>query len=136
MATEYSRLTLVLTELLERGFGAAATDEVRDVVEIAVSDHDLDGDKAPPWVFEFLSRILNRRMTPRTEGYKIPSGYPHGEDGLCNVLLDIEQGLQPVGLDDYGEDLKWPIPGLGLQVSILREGIGEGYDVVIRPLQT
>jgi hypothetical protein len=136
VAAEYSPLTLVLAELLECGYGVAATVESRGVIELAVSDHDLDGDKAPAWLFEFLSRILHRRMTPRTERYKIPSGYPRGENGLCNVLLDIEQAFRPLGLDDYGEDMKWPIPGLGLEVSIIREGNSEGCDVVIRPAQS
>ena len=98
MATEYSPLTLVLTELLERGFGVTATDEVRGFIELAVNDHDLDGDKAPAWLFEFLSRILNRRMTSRAERYKIPSGYPTEKTGYATCSWTLSKNFTRLDL--------------------------------------
>jgi hypothetical protein len=136
MAEAHSPLTVVLSELLERGFGVPSNNELLGLLELAVSDHGLEGDKAPEWMFEFFSRILNRRWAPRSERYEVPRGYPHGEDGLSNLLIDIDQEVHPLKLDDYGEALMWPIRGLSLHVSIIREWNGEGYGVVIKPLQT
>lgn len=135
MATEYSPLTLVLADLLERGLGATAGEKMRELLEIAIREHALEGENAPAWMFEFFSRILNHRLAPRTERYEIPRGYPHGEEGLCNLLLDIDRDVHPLGFDDYGEGVMWPISDLGLRVGIIREWNGEGYGVVIDALQ-
>ncbi len=136
MAETYSPLTVVLSELLQRGFGVTANNELHGSLETLVVSHALDGGKAPTWVFEFFSRILNHQLAPRSERYEIPRGYPHGEEGLCNLLLDIDRDVHRLGFDDYGEGVMWPIPGLGLHIGIIREWNGDGYGVVIKPLQT
>ena len=135
MTQQHSPLTLVLFDLLQRGFGDDPSAERLVQLEALVSDHDLEGEKAPAWMFEFFSRILNRRLTPRTDRYVIPCGYPHGENGLCNVLLDIDHDIKPLGLDDSGEGLTWPIPRLGIRVVVIREwGSEDSYGVIIEPL--
>jgi hypothetical protein len=135
MVQPYSPLTLVLSELLQRGFAAPPTKRQLDQLEEAVSSHGLEGEKAPPWMFEFFARILSRRLTPRTERYEVPTGYPFGESGLSNVLLDIDRAIHWLGLDDSGEEVVWPLPKLGVRVCIIREWNGKDcYGVVIEPM--
>jgi hypothetical protein len=121
--------------LLGCGFGVAVNAHLRDMIEEIVVGHDLDADRAPAWMFEFLSRIRNRHLTPRSAEYEIPAGYPHGENGLFNVLADISE-VYSLGLDDYGEGLTWSISGLGIRVSVIREWLRSGfYGVIIEPTQ-
>ena len=134
MATEHSPLTLVLADLLERGFGVTGH-ELRDSLEAIVASHALDGDKAPTWMFELFTRILNRRLTPMSERYEIPSGYPLGGSGLANLLLGLDEAIGSLGVDEQGESLEWSIPELKIHVRIIREWRGPGEGVVIEALQ-
>jgi hypothetical protein len=128
-----SPLTRLLALLLEQVRGEPLAEETCALLEIIVTDHGLEGDHAPQWMFDFLNAIRERRVgRPR---FSIPVGYPLGEEGLANVFADIEQELMSLGIDDYGEGMVWPIHRLGLRVVIIREWSEQNhYGVAIEPL--
>jgi hypothetical protein len=70
-------------------------------------------------MIQLFDDIRSRRI--ESTGRHLPSNYPFGENGLSNVLADIESELMPLGIEDYGEGISWPIPGCGVKVVILRE---------------
>ena len=83
---------------------------------------------------ELLTDIMGRRVDkPRR---KVPAEYPHGENGLANVLADIEQELFPLGVDDYGEGLVWTLPGCGVRVVVSRETRRPGPWLIVERLPT
>lgn len=89
---------------------------------------------SPAWMSRLLEKIANKETLARLE--RIPSGYPMGENGLVNVLLDINSEIVSLSLDEHGESLYWEIVPFDLVVSILRETAGPGNLVAIRKLGT
>jgi hypothetical protein len=67
---------------------------------------------------------------------RLPTGYPNGENGLMNSLLEIEETVLPLGIDDEGESVLWSPPKLGLAVYWSRESGGSHYDASIRPVRS
>jgi hypothetical protein len=129
----WSPLTLAIAPVLDRIASQPLTDEGRDLLEIVVEDHGLSGPSPPSWMIELFGDILARRTAlPRRW---VPDGYPLGEMGLANVLADIEAELLPLGVDDYGEGVKWPIPGCGVRVVVIRESLAPGPWVYLERLK-
>lgn len=67
---------------------------------------------------------------------RIPNDHAGRENALCNVLLDIEEEIAPLGIDDCGESLYWKIPRLNVQVFIGRESGPHYYHAAILPMKT
>jgi hypothetical protein len=103
-----------------------------DIVEGAVAGHGLDGEAPPNWMVAWFARIATRQPTP--ELFEVPGGYPNGDEGLVNVLLDIEEAIGPLGFDDCGESFAWPIPAAGLVVLTIRETADGRYYGAMRPV--
>jgi hypothetical protein len=113
--------------LAAAALGRAATDEDEVLVQEAIGNHLVE-DRTPPWMIELLDRLLEARPTPEATRY--PWGYPEGENGLVNILADMEAALGPLGIDDCGEQWSWALPALGVRLIVSREGPG---DFVVRP---
>jgi hypothetical protein len=129
----WSPLTLALVPVLDRIAPAPLTDEARDRLEAIVESHGLDGPAPPGWMVELFNDICARRTgRPRQS---VPDGYPLGENGLANVLADIEEELLPLGVDDHGEGVTWPIPGCGVRVVVIRESTSPGPWVYLERLE-
>jgi hypothetical protein len=126
----WSLLTLAIAPVLDRIAPVPLSDETRDLLEVIVDDHGLSGSSPPEWMVELFSDILARRTRPRR---RVPDGYPLGEMGLANVLADIEQELFPLGVDDYGEGVTWPIPECGVRIVINRESVVPWIDLELLP---
>ena len=86
---------------------------------------------SPKWMEDFVGAIAKGETTG--ELLAIPNGYPDGENGLINSLLDIDEHVVPLGVDDYGESVQWRIPELRILVFWSRESGGTGCDAAIRP---
>ncbi|MGW1616442.1 hypothetical protein ACWCQZ_44760 [Streptomyces sp. NPDC002285] len=95
-------------------------------MDVHVRDHFPDR-PAPEWMNDLLDALLTRRLTG--EAVRCPEGYPDGENGLMNILLDLEREF-PLGIEDEGEATFWPMPQIGLALLIGREG---GTHYVVRP---
>jgi hypothetical protein len=108
------------------------TDEGRDLLEVIVGDHGLSGPSPPVWMVELFSDI-RAGHTARPRRW-VPDGYPLGEMGLANILADIEAELFPLGVDDYGEGVAWPIPRCGVRVVVIRESTAPGPWVYLERL--
>ena len=118
-AKRWSRLTRAIVPVLEKIAAHPILDDERDLVEVLIEEHGLDGEAPPEWMVELFNDVLNQRVDePRRF---VPWEYPEGENGLSNILLDIEAEIMPLGYDDYGEGANWPIPNCGVQVYISRE---------------
>lgn len=118
----WSRLTVVVAAVLDRMAPAPLSAEDRDLLEVLVADHLLDGPAPPEWMVALFEDIAASRFNrPRQ---LVPGEYPRGEMGLANLLADIEDELFPLGIDDYGEFVHWPIPPFGVRVVISRETRG------------
>lgn len=120
----WSPLTLAIASVLDRIAPATLTDECRDLLEIIVDDHGLNGPAPPTWIVE-LFRDIRTGQTAWGRRW-VPPGYPLGESGLANVLADIEAELLPLGLKDDGEELVWPIPSCGVRLVVIRESLAPG----------
>ena len=95
----------------------------------------LDGNgilDAPVWMQEFVARIASSEYTEHL--VRLPIGYPDGENGLMNTLLEIEETVVPLGIDDCGESITWHIPALNVLVYIGRETSGDFHNAAIRPV--
>lgn len=102
------------------------------IVEEAVTCHGMNGEAPPAWPLAWFRRIATRQ--PVSTLFEVPDRYPDGDQGVVNLLLDIEQAIGPLGVTDVGESLEWIIPGAGLRVLTLRETARGGYYGAIRPL--
>jgi hypothetical protein len=103
-----------------------------DIVEGAVAGHELDGESPPEWMVAWFARIAARQ--PIRELFEVPGGYPDGDEGLINLLLDIEEAIGPLGLDDVGESFEWPVLAAGLVVLTIRETNDGRYYGAMRPV--
>ena len=115
----WSRLTRAIVPVLEKIVSHPILDDERDLFEVIIEEHGLDGEAPPEWMIGLFDDVLNQRVDGPTRF--VPWGYPEGESGLSNILLDIQSEIMPLGYDDYGEGADWPIPSCGLQVYISRE---------------
>jgi hypothetical protein len=120
----WSPLTLAIAPVLDCIAPQPLTDQGRDLLEIVVEDHGLSGPSPPQWMIDLFGDILACRTA--VPGRWVPDGYPLGESGLANVLADIEAELLPLGVDDYGEGVMWPIPAIGVRVVVIRESSAPG----------
>ena len=98
------------------------------IIDALTEDGILD---APQWMQEFVERIACANYTDSL--LQIPTGYPEGENGLINSLLEIDKTVVALGMDDYGEDSYWHIPRLNVVVYIGRECSGDNYRAAVRP---
>jgi hypothetical protein len=129
----WSRLTRAVSPVLDRIGPVPFSDEDRDLLEILVSDHELGGPEPPGWMVELFEDIAAGRVSrPRRW---VPGEYPRGENGLANLLADIEAELFPLGVDDYGEGVSWPVPPFGVRV-IIRETSASGPWVYLERLHS
>ena len=88
----------------------------------------------PQWMEHFVGAIAQGQVTEKL--IAIPAGYPNGENGLINSLLDVNEHVVPLGIDDCGECVEWRIPRLNVIVFWSRESSGDLYDAAIRPSNT
>ena len=117
----WSRLTRAIVPVLEKIASHPMLDDERDLLEVLIEEHGLDGESPPEWMVGFFDDVLNQRVDgPRRF---VPMEYPEGENALSNILLDIQAEIMPLGYDDYGEGAEWPIPNCGVRVYISRENI-------------
>ncbi len=115
----WSRLTRAIVPVLEKIASQPMPDDERDLLEVLIEEHGLGGDSPPEWMIRLFDDVLNQRADgPRRF---VPMGYPEGENGLSNILLDVQAEIMPLGYDDYGEGADWPIPSCGVRVYISRE---------------
>lgn len=91
-------------------------------IEYAIENHILPEDEVPGWMLKFFDNITHKRELDKKIPY--PNGYPFGENGLINILADLEMdhGFDFTGFNDYGEAVEWKIEKLGLKLFINREG--------------
>lgn len=108
--------------------GQARTTDRQAIVDAVNGVGILD---APVWMQEFVGRIASSEYTERL--LKIPPGYPDGESGLMDTLLEIDETVLPLGIDDGGESMVWHIPALDVLVYIGRETSGDFHNAAIRP---
>lgn len=117
-----------LCEIVHAIRGQTRTTDRQAIVDALNGDGILD---APVWMQEFVGRIASSEYTERL--LKIPPGYPDGENGLMNTLLEIDETVMPLGIDDCGESMVWHIPALNVLVYIGRETSGDFHNAAIRP---
>ncbi len=131
-AERWSRLTRAIVPVLEKIASHPILDDERDLFEVIIAEHGLDGESPPEWMVELFDDVLNQRVDgPRRF---VPVGYPEGENGLSNILLDIQAEIMPLGYEDYGEGADWPIPSCGVRVDVSRENIdGSKSSVQVQP---
>ena len=51
----------------------------------------------------------------------LPTGYPQGENGIANILADIDSDIVRIGVDDWGEGWQLDVPSLGVSAYVSRE---------------
>ena len=115
----WSRLTRAIVPVLEKIAAHPMLDDERDLFEVIIQEHGLGGESPPEWMVELFDDVLNQRVDG--PGRFVSMGYPEGEDGLSNILLDIQAEIMPLGYRDYGVGADWPIPSCGVRVYISRE---------------
>jgi len=91
-------------------------------IENAIDNHFLERDQIPDWMLQFFDNIIYMQELDKKIPY--PVGYPNGENGMINILADLEsdEGFDFTGFNDSGESVEWKIAPLGLKVFINREG--------------
>ena len=120
----WSKLTQAVVPILDRFAPAPLSDEDRDLLEVLVGDQELNGLEPPCWMVELFEDIAAGRVSrPRRW---VPGGYPQGENGLACLLAEIEAEFFPLGVEDYGEDVSWPIPPFVVRLVVVRESAAPG----------
>ncbi len=105
------------------------------IIEEAVAVHGLDGESAPPWMVAWFNHIATGQ--PRPTLFEVPIGYPRGDCGLVNLLMDIEETVGSLGFIEEGESFKWTIPAAHLTVLSIREtGASDVYYGAMRPIES
>lgn len=107
----------LLGQILMRIEGALGAEDAW-LIEDVLDAHGLCVGVPPEWMTTLLQALLEGRVSDERVPY--PTGYPHGENGLINVLLDI--GDARLGVVDTGEDWTWSLPSLGVELTVFREG--------------
>lgn len=118
-------LAKAMLPVLEKVAGRTLTQAELALLEEILTNHGLEGPSPPEWILNLCADILGGRCDQI--GRKIPSGYPLGENGLANVLSEIELHLLPLRLNNQGEYQSWPIPACGVTVYIGRETQTPGF---------
>lgn len=118
-------LAEAMLPVLEKVAGRTLTQAELALLEEILTNHGLEGPSPPEWILNLCADILGGRCDQI--GRKIPSGYPLGENGLANVLSEIELHLLPLRLNNQGEYQSWPIPACGVTVYIGRETQTPGF---------
>ena len=128
--TDMTRLIDSLCDIVTAVRGNALPSDRDRVVEA------LEGDglseRPPKWMEDFVGAIA--KGEPSEKLVSLPNGYPDGENGLINTLLEIDEHVVPLGIDDSGECVQWRIPKLGVLVFWSRESGGDACDAAIRPI--
>lgn len=97
--------------------GLPETEDLRARISEIVWEHGL---LTPPgWMTDFFSYIANG-VDERTE-MLFPTGYPEGENGIANILADIDTDVAHIGVDDWGEGWQLDVPALGVTAYVSRE---------------
>ena len=90
------------------------------VLDEIVRRHQLTN--APRWMVDiFYNIVIGNHLDCFL---RIPREYPNGDDGITNVLFDIDRDVTALLIDDYGEGMTWILPHLGTSVVVLRETTG------------
>ena len=110
-----------------------ALDADRELLRQALEGDGLYPD-APDWMNSFVSMIAKGQHSDSF--VRLPTGYPNGENGLINSLLEIEETVLPLGIVDEGESVLWSSPELGLAVYWSRETGGSHYHASVRPIKS
>ena len=105
-----------LLAIASRELGRPAPPSTADAVRESIDGHSLW--EANGWLIPLLRRLIDR--LPTDGPVEIPWGYPAGENGLANLLADL-QGESWLHVEDYGEGMLWRLPAAGLEVFISRE---------------
>jgi hypothetical protein len=97
-------------------------------VRESIDDHHVW--EANDWLIPLLQRLVDGAPTLRP--VVIPQAYPAGENGLANLLADLDAEAW-MYVDDYGEGVLWRLPVAGLEVFICREsGVRDGHTYEVR----
>ena len=97
--------------------GVADNEDLRSRISEIVWEHGLL--TPPTWMMEFFALLANG-VDERTE-ILIPPGYPEGENGIANILADIDADVARIGIDDWGEGWQLDVPSLGVSAYVSRE---------------
>jgi hypothetical protein len=116
MHVQMSELERRVLAIASRELGGPVPQSTADAVRESIESHHLW--EANDWLIPLLQRLLDATPTPGP--VEIPWGYPGGENGLANLLADLE-GQTWLHVDDYGEGVLWRLPAAGLEVFISRE---------------
>ena len=111
--------------------GYALKTDARRIADAVAGDELLT---PPDWMQQFVADIANGRSSDCL--LRIPMGYPRGENGLINVLLEVDATVCPLGIEDSGEQLFWALPHNNVQVFIGRETAGNYFLAAVRPADT
>lgn len=117
----------MLLAIATRELGVAAPPKTVATVREATSDHALS--EASEWLVPLLQRLIDGATT--VQPVEIPVGYPHGESGLSNVLLDLASESW-MDFDDCGEGSLWRLRRAGLEVFICREHSANWHTYEVR----
>ena len=115
----WSRLTHALAPILDRVAPAPLSDEDRDLVEVLVADYGLDAPDPPAWMVEVLEDIIRGHVGRPRRGVA-------DENNFACVLEEIQDELFPLGVDDYGEGMTWPLPAFRVRLVVIRETSAPG----------
>lgn len=107
------RLVPILSALRPQALSAELWMEVQDAV-----DGHAPSREGQAWMVDLLDDLLAGRTSGAWQ--PLPEGYPDGDNGLVNILLDLE--AEAIGYDDQGEDAVWTLKPFGVQLQIVREG--------------
>lgn len=124
----WSRLTQALVRVLDRVAPQPLSDQDRDLVEALVAEYELGGPTPPDWMVEVLGDIVSRNVSRKKRC--VPD-----EPALACVLEGIQEELFPLGVDDYGEHLTWPLPAFGVRLVVIRETSAPGSLVHLERLK-
>jgi len=127
-----SPLAVTLLPILEQIQGTLFSELQQRVLEDIISDHGLNDDNPSEWMVELFEAIPNQKRN--FPSWDVPSSYPHGENGLANLLADISRELCPLQIQDYGEGATWSIPEFDVVVTVMRETSSGRAQVSLRPI--
>ena len=105
-----------LLTIAARELGHPAPPSTADAVRESIDAHCLL--EASDWLVPLLRRLVGGVTTDGP--VEIRWGYPAGENGLANLLADLN--AEPwIDVYDYGEGMLWRLPVVGLEVFVSRE---------------
>lgn len=117
-----------LLMIASRELGRPAPLSTVEAVRNSIDSHQLW--EANDWLIPLLCRLIEGIGT--SGPVEIPFGYPAGENGLANLLADLD-GEPWIAVDDYGEGMVWKLPVAGIEVFVSREsGVRDAHTYQIR----